>query len=96
MPGVSAVVTRRDEIVFAGLAIWLLSLFDSWYRSCGGLEHFEGGHFNRTCCLTWRGIGICIEDDILVTPEGHENLTAAIPRAPDAIEGISKSDPIDD
>jgi len=28
-----------------------------------------------------RGIGIRIEDDILVTPEDHENLTAAIPRA---------------
>jgi Xaa-Pro aminopeptidase len=27
-----------------------------------------------------RGIGIRIEDDILVTPSGHENLTTAIPR----------------
>jgi Xaa-Pro aminopeptidase len=28
-----------------------------------------------------RGIGIRIEDDILVTPQGHENLTVEIPRA---------------
>ncbi len=28
-----------------------------------------------------RGIGIRIEDDILVTEQGHENLTVAIPRA---------------
>ena len=27
-----------------------------------------------------RGIGIRIEDDILVTAEGHENLTAAVPK----------------
>ena len=29
----------------------------------------------------WRGIGIRIEDDLLVTPEGHEVLTAAIPKS---------------
>jgi Xaa-Pro aminopeptidase len=34
----------------------------------------------------WRGIGIRIEDDILVTKDGHENLTAAIPKTVDDVE----------
>jgi Xaa-Pro aminopeptidase len=33
-----------------------------------------------------RGIGIRIEDDIVVTAEGAQNLSDALPRAPDAIE----------
>ena len=34
----------------------------------------------------WRGLGVRIEDDVLVTPGGHENLTAAIPKDVDAVE----------
>ena len=33
-----------------------------------------------------RGIGVRIEDDVLVTADGVENLTAALPRTPDAVE----------
>jgi Xaa-Pro aminopeptidase len=33
-----------------------------------------------------RGIGIRIEDDILVTPEGSRNLSAALPREPQDVE----------
>ncbi len=33
-----------------------------------------------------RGIGIRIEDDILVTADGHTNLSAALPRAADDVE----------
>ena len=33
-----------------------------------------------------RGIGIRIEDDILVTASGHQNLTVAIPRRPSDVE----------
>jgi len=33
-----------------------------------------------------RGIGIRIEDDILVTPSGNENLTKAIPRTMKDVE----------
>ncbi|MCX4747907.1 aminopeptidase P family protein [Kitasatospora sp. NBC_01287] len=34
----------------------------------------------------YRGIGVRIEDDILVTAEGNENLSAALPRTADAVE----------
>lgn len=36
----------------------------------------------------WRGIGIRIEDDVLVTPEGHAVLTAAVPKTVEAIERL--------
>jgi Xaa-Pro aminopeptidase len=36
----------------------------------------------------WRGIGIRIEDDLLVTPEGHEVLTREIPKAPEELESL--------
>ncbi|WP_240675418.1 aminopeptidase P family protein [Cellulomonas endophytica] len=34
----------------------------------------------------YRGIGVRIEDDVLVTAEGPVNLSAALPRDPDAVE----------
>lgn len=33
-----------------------------------------------------RGIGVRIEDDVLVTADGYENLSAMLPRDPDAVE----------
>jgi Xaa-Pro aminopeptidase len=33
-----------------------------------------------------RGIGVRIEDDVLVTADGHRNLSAALPRTPDDVE----------
>jgi Xaa-Pro aminopeptidase len=36
----------------------------------------------------WRGIGIRIEDDVLVTPDGHEILTHSVPKTIEDIERI--------
>jgi Xaa-Pro aminopeptidase len=34
----------------------------------------------------YRGLGVRIEDDLLVTPDGNENLSAALPRSANAVE----------
>jgi Xaa-Pro aminopeptidase len=39
----------------------------------------------------YRGIGVRIEDDVLVTEKGMTNLSASIPSAPDAVEAWMKS-----
>jgi Xaa-Pro aminopeptidase len=36
----------------------------------------------------WQGIGVRIEDDVLVTRDGVDVLTKALPRAPEAIEAL--------
>jgi Xaa-Pro aminopeptidase len=36
-----------------------------------------------------RGIGIRIEDDVLITPTGHEVLTAALPTDPEGVEDLA-------
>ncbi|MEZ4403367.1 MAG: Xaa-Pro aminopeptidase [Kofleriaceae bacterium] len=41
----------------------------------------------------YRGIGVRIEDDILVTTDGHENLTAACPKDVEAIEAACTATP---
>ena len=40
------------------------------------------------CDERFKGIGVRIEDDLLVTPDGHENLTDAIPKKAEEIEQI--------
>ena len=39
----------------------------------------------------WRGIGIRTEDDVLITKNGHQVLTARLARSADEIEGLMKS-----
>ncbi len=48
----------------------------------GGGRDGEG----RDGAAPFRGMGIRIEDDVLVTPEGREVLTAALPTDPDEVE----------
>ena len=38
----------------------------------------------------WRGIGIRIEDDVLVTAEGHEVLTSQAPKILEEIEALMR------
>jgi Xaa-Pro aminopeptidase len=35
-----------------------------------------------------RGVGIRIEDDVLVTADGHENLTASVPKEISDLEAV--------
>jgi Xaa-Pro aminopeptidase len=37
----------------------------------------------------YRGLGVRIEDDILVTPNGYENLTIATPKSVEDIESLT-------
>ncbi len=43
---------------------------------------------DETAPKEMRGVGIRIEDDVLVTPEGGENLTAAIPKEVSDLEAV--------
>lgn len=43
---------------------------------------------DRSVAERWRGIGIRIEDDVAVTRDGHEVLTAAMPRQAEEIEAL--------
>ncbi len=55
----------------------------------------EPGLYIPTNCkkvdAKWRGIGIRIEDDVLVTKTGHEVLTEALPKEIDEIESLMQA-----
>jgi len=47
------------------------------------------GRLDRARLATFAGVrGIRIEDDVLVTAEGADVLTAAIPKSPDDVEAV--------
>lgn len=48
----------------------------------------EAGRFEHTVPEEFLGIGVRIEDDILITDEGHENMTRLVPVDPDAISTV--------
>lgn len=43
---------------------------------------------DKTAPAKYRGIGVRIEDDVLVTKDGNVNLTAKVPKDPDEIEAL--------
>jgi Xaa-Pro aminopeptidase len=46
---------------------------------------------DKTVDAKWRGIGIRIEDDVLITQDGHQVLTAKLARSADEIEALMAS-----
>ena len=40
----------------------------------------------------WHNIGVRIEDDILVTQDGYENLTRSVPKEVDEIEALMSNE----
>jgi len=52
---------------------------------------------NANCDKRWRGIAVRIEDDFLITTDGHEHLSATAPRTTEDIEATMKlPSPLDD
>jgi Xaa-Pro aminopeptidase len=43
---------------------------------------------DKTAPSKYRGIGIRIEDDVLVTEDGNRNLTAGVPKGAEEIEQL--------
>jgi Xaa-Pro aminopeptidase len=43
---------------------------------------------DKSAPAKYRGIGVRIEDDVLVTKDGNRNLTSKVPKDPDEIEAI--------
>lgn len=87
-----------------GLGHWLgLDVHDvGTYQNAGKARPLQAGMVltiepglyippGTDCDPAYQGVGVRIEDDILVTADGHENLTAAVPVAIDEIEACMQS-----
>ncbi|MFT4937385.1 MAG: Xaa-Pro aminopeptidase [Paraglaciecola sp.] len=96
---------KYREFFMHGLSHWLgLDVHDVGNYKIDGRERpFEAGMVltvepgiyiapDAQVDKRWRGIGIRIEDDLLITETGHENLTEAAPKHLDDIEKLMNID----
>jgi Xaa-Pro aminopeptidase len=86
-PGLKAL--RLDRDLVPGMAV---TVEPGFYQVAAILDDPERtrsarDRLRRDRLAAFRDVrGIRIEDTLLVTPSGHENLTAALPKAPAAVE----------
>ena len=76
---------------YMGLDVHDAGLFGSLKK--GNVVTVEPGIYipvGSSCDPKWWGIGIRIEDDILITEEGNENLTKKVTKLPSEIEELMK------
>lgn len=87
-------------LMIHGLGHWLgLDVHDvGTYTQSGKKRKFEPGmvltiepgiyipHGTANVDSKWHGMGIRIEDDVIITETGHENMTAAVPKTVEEIE----------
>jgi len=85
---------RLDRDLVAGMAV---TVEPGFYQVPAILDDPErtkcaGDRLRRERLAAYRDVrGIRIEDTLLVTPEGHDNLTAAIPKGAPAIESAMRA-----
>lgn len=46
---------------------------------------------DKEVAARWRGIGIRTEDNLVITDDGHENITGALERSAEAVEALMAS-----
>jgi len=77
--------------------MWVIIKIDQEWRllEAGMVLTVEPGLYIPADCKTvdekWRGIGIRIEDDILVTAQGYEVLTSGVPKTIAEIEALMQA-----
>ena len=91
-------VDRRDEIAVPRLSYdlddWLERALVEGPAARKELDQMkkEADKLHHPIPEAFRGIGVRIEDDILVTQEGHENLSALVPTSIDDLEELATED----